>query len=151
MRTSARTVSSAAAVAILASIAFSPTAQADVIGSCRLVVPATVRIQSPYQHISASVTGGCSYSQYSQYLYAAWDGYTSAGMEDFLWFNQSTVDAWDIDDSHTLGLVTWRPDSAASWNENSDSPYNEFTQNAPTSDIRLGRWVFLLVQHVRDS
>ena len=114
-------------------LGLAPTAHADVIGSCTLNVPSQVRVVGHYQHIVAKVSGGCSF--YAANLSASWDGYTTNGMDDFLWFDQRTTEDWDVYDFHTLGRVTWRPSSAGE-----DATYNEFTQNTPVTDIRVGSW-----------
>lgn len=123
----------ATALATFAAVAVAPTADAAVIGSCRLVVPSTVRITSSYQHITPTVTGGCSY--YASSLFAVWSGYTSQGAEDSLYFDRSGSQHWDVYDWHSLGRVTWRPEGA-----DESINYNEFTQNSPTTDVRLGSW-----------
>lgn len=130
------TLAGTAALATLATVAFSPSAQAATIGSCRLVVPAQVRIVGPYQHVKPTVTGTCT--SYASSLSASWDGYASTGFEDFLWFDQKVSDDWDIYDWHPFGTVTWRPSGASE-----DVNYDEFTQNTPTTTVRLGSWTSL--------
>lgn len=88
---------------------------------------------SPYQLVQPTVTGGCAY--YASDLSAAWSGYTSQGQEDYVWFYNSSRETWDIYDSRTLGTVTWRPAGA-----DESRTYNSFTQNSPTTDIRVGSW-----------
>lgn len=126
------TLAGTAAVATLATVAFSPSAQAATVGSCNLVVPAQVRISSPFQQITASVTGTCT--RYGSNFDAYWDAVGAASLSDSLWFNGPTT-KWDVHSYTALGVRTWKPGDSIEW-----QTLQKFTQNAPKTDIRAGSW-----------
>ena len=130
------TLAGTAALATLATAAFSPSAQAATSGTCRLVVPAQVRIVGPYQAVKTTLSGTCT--SYASSVFATWTGYTSQGAEDGVLFDSVTSDYWDIYGWHTPGVVSWREAWATEQNN-----WNEFTPNTPTTTVRLGSWTSL--------
>ena len=131
MGTKSLTAIAVAGVALVASAV--PAAHADVVGNCQLRVPASVRVSTPYQHISPSVSGTCA--GYANSLYALWDLYSAAGWEDYVDFDYALTGSWDVYDDVRLGRWTWRPGGALE-----EATGNEFTQNAPATEIRVGSW-----------
>lgn len=125
------TLAGTAALATLATVAFSPSAQAATSGTCRLVVPAQVRIVGPYQAVKTTLSGTCT--SYASSVFATWTGYTSQGAEDGVLFDSVTSDYWDIYDWHTLGVVSWREAWATEQNN-----WNEFTPQHADDHRALG-------------
>lgn len=140
MRRSIR-LAGALALTTLATVALSPAshASAAVIGSCRVSVPSQIRISGPYQHVTAKLDGGCALPDRVGNTGAAWTGYTSSGASEFLYFDGAASDDLDLYDwNTTLGVMSWRPEGAYE-----RVNYDEYTQNAPKTEIRLGSWTAL--------
>jgi hypothetical protein len=89
-----------------------------------------VVIGQPFQEIQLYASGVCSLGD----AWSAWDLiHPSQGEQDTAFFDNGTNhQSWDLYDSHTIGLHTWRPYAAY------DSNSNELSQNTLQSDIRLG-------------
>lgn len=104
---------------------------ASAAGSCLLSAPSTVRIVRPYVPITLRANGACTYGS----GWGAWQlMHPSKGQSNFVWFEGTAIETWDVYDFHDLGRQTWRPSSAYGQN------YDELSQNTVVSDIRVGSW-----------
>ncbi len=103
------------------------------VGSCKLVVPAKVRVSQPFYEVPVSVTGGCALHPGPN---ATW--YPNAGkfQGDLINFEGSKHAGWGISGNATkLGFRTWYGGGA------SNVPYTySYSQDNPVTEVRVGSW-----------
>jgi hypothetical protein len=108
--------------------------QATAAGSCSMYIPSRVAVSQPYRAITARLAQNCVSAGVT---WANWDGYHfSQGLQEFLIFDGTTTDIWNLYDDFTpLGPWSWRPEGA--YDANFDTVY----QFGPYStDVRLGSY-----------
>jgi hypothetical protein len=104
-------------------------------GGCSLSVPSRVAIVSPFRSITVRLMPNCAAAGT---ISATWDGiHPTQGPQEFLWFDESATEYWDLYDWDALGRWTWRPSGAH------DGNYDDVAQNTAYSDIKIGSWAGL--------
>ena len=127
------------AVAVAAGVASASPASASTTGygSCSIVAPKTLSINSRYKAVTLKLGSDCVNSGVD---YASWDLYhPTQGFNDMAIFDGTTSDLWDVYDWDLVpgSRYTWRASDA--W----DYGYNDIAQNNAYTDVKLGSYATL--------
>ena len=136
----------AAVLMVAATTTMAGQAQAKTTATCTLTAPYRVVIGQPYKEYKLYTSGVCSLGGNA---WAAWDLiHPTQGDQGGAYFGSvgsgNNQDNWDVYDSHTIGLHTWRPYAAY------DNNYNQLSQNTVQSDIRLATAAWISSKRTRD-
>jgi hypothetical protein len=104
-------------------------------GTCSVVVPAKIRLDSPYEIITARLAADCDGSAVS---YASWNvRHSYYGPSDIVIFDGSDSDSMGFYDWEHLGRYYVEPGGAY------DSEYDELQQNTTQFTVKLGTRAYL--------
>lgn len=110
---------------------FVPPASAEAGGSCSVVLPTRLVVDSPFERFTARLGSDCANSGKG---YASWDLYHSRqGWKGIYIFDSGqSTDTWDFYDWDYLGAYSVEPSGAF------DTEYNDLYQNTQSTIVRLG-------------
>lgn len=110
-----------------------PAATGSPYGTCKLVVPSTIRLSTDFSVFDISLTGGCAlHDGISAAWYAGGDSYLESPLQ--VMFDH---DSGMFSEGDTVGVVTWKGWFAF------DDQGHIYTQNAPQTSIKVGSWAGL--------
>ncbi|UIJ36105.1 hypothetical protein [Allobranchiibius sp. GilTou73] len=105
------------------------------IGSCKLVVPAAVRLVQSEHAVHVSVTGGCALHPGPLAWWFTGDARHPA---DSIVFDDEKRADWAMFNDTPLGTRTWEGDRAFD-----EGAFHQYTQDAPQTTVKVGSWAGL--------